>query len=280
VYTSPATTYTVWPGAAAQTITLNAHLPKGKYRIRAIRSGGANVPAFFHHGTSAFVYGAAQDITIQRQIGVAQYGPFFSWVIGDYNNCPRIRVRADVAASCSGVFLPVSLSYFEAEKSGNNVVLEWATQSEKDNAEFLLERSMDGINFTTIARYEGAGTTELPQSYAHIDRDAPKTILYYRLAQRDIDGQVSFSEIKVVNNSGMAEVSISPNPFAQVAVVTFRNISVSKMKILTVQGKVIQENTVENHQNFLEIGSGLSSGFYILELQSDDQSVQYKFVKE
>src|SRR5690606_35989287 len=104
----------------------------------------------FHHATSAFPYGSAQDLTITRQMGVSEYGPFYRWVIGDYNGCPRIPVRAEVAASCSPVFLPVEMLYFDVEKNGTDALLQWGTASEKNNDRFEIERSLDGVDFKSI----------------------------------------------------------------------------------------------------------------------------------
>lgn len=280
VYTSPTTTYTVWPGATAQVIPLNAHLAIGKYRMRAIRVGGANDPAFFHHNTSAFPYGSAQDLTITRQRLVAQYGPFYSWVIGDYNACPRIRVRAEVAASCSAIFLPVDMIYFNAEKSENDVVLEWATGSEKDNDFFSVQRSLDGINFTTLGTVNGNGTSLSLESYGYVDKAAPKATLYYRLAQHDIDGDVTHSPIKIVRNDLDMEISVVPNPFANNAKLNVSGATGEiQLKIYDINGKLVQ-SLVRNTDDEITIGNNLASGFYIIEAVNNSSIGQYKFIKE
>jgi GH18 family chitinase len=279
VYTSPSTTYAVWPGAAAQVITLNAHLPVGKYRMRPIRVGGANVPSFFHHNTSAFPYGSAQDLTITRQIGVAQYGPFYSWVIGDYNACPRIRVRAEVAASCSPVFLPVEMIYFNAEKNGEDVLLEWGTGSEKANDYFAIERSLDGINFKTVGKVEGSGTQLVRQSYGYVDSNVPDGILYYRLAQYDLDGKVTYSPIKIIDNKSGLAISVAPNPFTTSTSVFVKGVSgLVQLRVFDLQGRVVQSFSKEAGE--LEIGNNLESGFYIVEVASNSSVVRYKIIKE
>lgn len=279
VYTSPTTTYNVWPGAAAQVITLNAHLPVGKYRMRAIRVGGANVPAFFHHNTSAFPYGSAQDLTITRQIGVAQYGPFYSWVIGDYNACPRIRVRAEVAASCSPVFLPVEMIYFNVEKNDQDVWLEWGTASERNHNYFAIERSLDGIHFTVIGKVNGTGTNMARQSYGYVDSNAPHEVLYYRLAQYDLDGTVTYSPIKIIDNKNGLEVSIAPNPFAHSTSVFVKEVSGSvQLRVFDLQGKLVQ--SLSKDAGALEIGNNLEPGFYIVEVAANSSVARYKIIKE
>ena len=280
VYTSPTTTYNVWPGAAFQVITLNAHLPVGKYRMEAVKSGGTNIPSFFHHNTSAFTYGSALDLSITREIGVSQYGPFYSWVIGEYNGCPRIPVRAEVATSCSPIFLPVELIYFNAEKNENNVLLEWATSSERDNNYFGIERSSDGIHFTQIGTVNGNRNSQNKQDYSYADLNVPKEILYYRLAQYDLDGKVSYSSIKTVNNSSDMELSVAPNPFTNTTSLFIAGAKgLVQIKVLDLQGKILQSFSKDAGEEII-VGNNLSAGFYIIEATNNSSVVKYKVVKE
>ena len=280
VYISPVTTYTVWPGAAAQVITLNAHLPVGKYRMRAVKSGGANTPVFFHHNSAAFMYGAAQDLTITRQIAVGQYGPFYSWAIGDYNSCPRVRVRAEVAASCSPVFLPVEMIYFNAEKEENDVQLEWATVSERNNSYFAVERSLDGINYKVIGKVDGNGTSEMAQSYNYKDSNVPKEIVYYRLAQYDFDETVAYSSVKIVDNRKDLQVIIAPNPFSSTTSVIISGARGKfQLRVYDLHGKQVQQQTGEAGEE-ITIGQGIETGFYIVEISGANSVSRYKIIKE
>ncbi len=280
VYTSPTTTYAVWPGAAAQVITLNAHLAIGKYRMMPIKIGAGNVPAFFHHSTSAFWYGSALDLTITREIGTAQYGPFYSWVIGEYNGCPRIRVRAEVAATCSPIFLPVDMTYFEADKEENDVLLQWGTSSEIVNDYFAIERSFDGVTFKQIGTVNGSGTTQTHQSYGYVDVNAPKETLYYRLGQYDFDGKVSYSPVKIIDNKNAIQFSVAPNPFNSSASVIVKGArGTVQVKLYDLQGKVVQ-SLLKDVEEEISVGQNLSPGFYIIEVAGSNFVSQYKVVKE
>jgi len=280
VYTSPVNTVSGWPGLGiAFVVPLNAQLSIGKYRMRASKSGTV-VPTFFHNLTSAFPYSPAQDLSITRQIGTGQYGPFYSWVIGEYNGCPRIPVRAEVAASCSPIYLPVDMIYFEVEKNENDVLLEWATSSERTNDHFGIERSLDGIHFTLLGTMDGNGTSQTIINYSYVDTNVPNEILYYRLAQYDVDGKVAYLPIKIVNNKNGLEVTVAPNPFTNSTslYITGAHGSV-QIRVLDLQGKVVQSLSKDAREEII-VGASLSTGFYIVEVTNNALVTRYKVVKE
>ncbi len=76
--------------------------------------------------------------------------------------------------------LPVTLSYFRAERTVEGVAIRWTTESEIDNAGFniLRSRTKDGtfkvVNPTLI---EGAGTTGERHTYTWIDTTAKPDIV-------------------------------------------------------------------------------------------------------
>src|SRR5579875_2066218 len=71
----------------------------------------------------------------------------------------------------------------------------WTTGSETQNLYFDLERSADGVSWTSIATVKGAGTTTTKTSYEAIDYSPLRTDAYYRLKQVDISGSFSYSNI-------------------------------------------------------------------------------------
>ncbi|TQE95590.1 MAG: hypothetical protein FKY71_17035, partial [Spiribacter salinus] len=136
--------------------------------------------------------------------------------------------------------LPVELSAFDATLSGEDAVLVWETVSEANNAGFEVQRangSVDqsvetshwgvstGTTWQTIARLEGAGTTDTPQSYRFTDTEMPYAAdsLRYRLRQIDTDGTESFSEpVTIARQVTQAELLPTyPNPASGQATVRF-----------------------------------------------------------
>lgn len=109
--------------------------------------------------------------------------------------------------------LPIELVNFSAECNYPQIVLKWTTQSETNNDYFILEKSSDGINFTSVAVIPGAGNSSITQNYSYTD-NINTADLYYRLKQVDYSGEYSYSDIinpdcKTQTDSHFSEISFS-----------------------------------------------------------------------
>ena len=97
--------------------------------------------------------------------------------------------------------LPVELTRFTAESRSDDVLLRWATASERNNAYFAVQSSPDGARYTTVGKVGGHGSTSSPQAYAwtdaHVDRYAAE-VVYYRLVQVDADSSKHYSPVRTV----------------------------------------------------------------------------------
>ncbi len=75
-------------------------------------------------------------------------------------------------------------------------MLQWSTESERQNEGFEVERSENLLNWTGVSWVPGAGTSTRAQTYAYRDEDVlPGQTYYYRLRQRDFDGQYHTSKV-------------------------------------------------------------------------------------
>lgn len=118
--------------------------------------------------------------------------------------------------------LPVVLTSFGAAPQGTGVALGWATASEQHNAGFEVQRSADGVAFTTLATVAGQGTTERAHTYGYLDAAPLRTTSYYRLKQLDIDGAFTYSPVVAVQAvASTAALSVYPNPTADRTTVTW-----------------------------------------------------------
>lgn len=79
--------------------------------------------------------------------------------------------------------LPIKLLAFQAEaKEEGYVMISWYTAKEMDVDSFIVERSMDAINFSEIGRVKAAGNSDNLLAYALVDKNPPANqVAYYRL---------------------------------------------------------------------------------------------------
>jgi hypothetical protein len=98
----------------------------------------------------------------------------------------------------TAVPLPIILTRFTAARRGNQALLQWQTGVEENTSNFIIERSADGAQFTTIGTIAAAGNSNKPLNYAFTDLAPGKNTNYYRLKQTDLDGHFTYSPIKVL----------------------------------------------------------------------------------
>jgi len=95
-------------------------------------------------------------------------------------------------ATKGGTLLPVELTSFSAKKTGEVVEIKWGTASEINSKIFIVERSIDGINFEEILETRGAGNASESQFYQEIDFFPNEGVNYYRLKQIDYNGAYEY----------------------------------------------------------------------------------------
>ena len=185
----------------------------------------------------------------------------------------------------SAIILPIELIDFTANCLDNNntVQLNWRTASEKNNKEFIIERSRDGINFEPINRVLGNGNSLIINSYQIIDDDfnyGLNETVYYRLKQVDYDGKINYSKIISVNDCNIKtnNFEIYPNPTD--GILYINNITKLKnIEILNSLGQVVVSETIDNNKNSIDL-SKLSNGLYFLKaVVLNYKIIKIKFVK-
>jgi hypothetical protein len=185
--------------------------------------------------------------------------------------------------------LPVTLTKFSVSKSGNDALLSWTTVTEINNDHFEIERSADGIYFTTIGTVAGSGNSSQLRNYQFTDQleESSATIIYYRLKQVDIDGKSAYSKIVALrlNNLVIKNYSVYPNPFT-----SDLKIQISSQKESGVlvqihnaagQLEITQKANLQSGDNIIIVQNlgALSPGLHLMKIVSPDGIVTEKIMK-
>jgi hypothetical protein len=92
--------------------------------------------------------------------------------------------------------LPIELVSFDGFNHINYNYLTWVSATEVNNDYYLLERSVDGINWVEITKKYSIGTLNTPTFYDYSDHTYINgEINYYRLSQVDYDGKKVYFNI-------------------------------------------------------------------------------------
>lgn len=180
--------------------------------------------------------------------------------------------------------LPVSLISFDAQPLSGAVKLVWATSNEENNDKFIIEKSYNAVEWSSIGEVKGAGNSDVVNNYALLDAQPQIGIQYYRLKQMDANGQFSYSEIKPVrfDRNGEVKLSVYPNPssgFLSVNLPSNENED-ANVRVLNALGQVVLE--VEHISGaFVNLDlSQLSSGIYSVEVAYDGSIQNVKIIKQ
>jgi hypothetical protein len=102
-------------------------------------------------------------------------------------------------AQVDSVQFPVSLYSFEARLSNNTTALKWKTACYVSYANFKIEKSSNGITFSTINSFT-ADRLRCQQPFTFIDSTINTGNIFYRINAGDIDGHFYQSKIIKVDN--------------------------------------------------------------------------------
>ncbi|MEO6489098.1 MAG: right-handed parallel beta-helix repeat-containing protein [Ferruginibacter sp.] len=108
---------------------------------------------------------------------------------------PYIGSAPDRGAYENGTVLPVKLVDLTASLRPAGVLLQWATVTEVNSDFFLVESSIDGINFSSLGTVNSNGNSTIRMEYNFTDISPKPGINYYRLKMVDRDGQYEYSTI-------------------------------------------------------------------------------------
>lgn len=187
----------------------------------------------------------------------------------------------------STTVLPVELVNFSVQLQANNQVLvKWLSTTELNLASYNVQRSIDVVNFSTVATVTPKGASNYQISDDITTTNLPSTI-YYRLETVDKDGSKSFSSIVAVtvNNDAKLHLNIYPNPVRTTlkAQVTTLKAGIATITVTDVQGKVMVKQTSQlalgTSQIVVDIAN-LASGNYLMQISGTDLHLQQPFVKE
>lgn len=183
---------------------------------------------------------------------------------------------------CVSRVLPVTLTKFFStwRQNGRVLTLNWQTASEKNNAAFMVERSVDGLEFTRLQQVPGAGNSTSPRSYAVVDEAPLEQLAYYRLKQIDYDGTTMTSSIIPVQPladgaAGWLVATSTPRQFRVLA----PQGTAGQLQVLDVMGRVVHRQTLGT-DNLVVMPSALSAGVYLYRLTTPGGQLSQRLVLE
>ena len=195
----------------------------------------------------------------------------------------------DLAFELVGFLLPVELVAFEGLVDDGDVVLQWETASETNNAGFEVQHLTRQNDWEVIIFIEGAGTTLEAQTYTYRIADLQPGQQTFRLKQIDFDGAFEYSpEVEVlIEVPGAYTLHVPyPNPFQRsarfdVAVPSTQQVRITLHDITGRQVQPLFDGEIPAHRmHTVHIdGSELSDGVYLYHISGETFETYGKIAK-
>jgi hypothetical protein len=169
----------------------------------------------------------------------------------------------------------------------SKALLKWEVGNVLDNDRFEIERSTNGINFTTVGSVPNnsgfAGAAASVYNFSD-NFDAAKGTIYYRIKQVDKDGRFSYSKtIKLLaDNSAKEKITLRSNPVtSDLIVLNEHHVQVTTINIVDASGKIVASKIIKKADSIIRYNvQQLPAGYYIAMIASSDGNTALAFIKQ
>jgi hypothetical protein len=182
------------------------------------------------------------------------------------------------AGFSNGTILPLEMTNFIGEQVNGANQLSWTTLSEESTIKFVIERSENADDFTSIGEVAAKGARNSGADYSFLDEKAGTGIHYYRLKAVDVDGNVSYSEMIALGTKGaISNFNVYPNPAANEIHFAYQLLQANTqatLKVYSMTGALMHaEVLTKNTQEYLLDTRDYQNGLYFYEILSGGQKL-------
>jgi hypothetical protein len=184
------------------------------------------------------------------------------------------------------IALPTTLLSFRGQlQPGGLANLQWTTTDEVPGLQFAVERSDDGVHYTTIGTLPGAAVAGNGASYQFTDPTPVAAQSYYRI-QMTSNSISQYSGLVLLSNTNISfDVRTVQNPFIDQInmVMTAPSTGTATITLIDLFGRSLRRmiqpvNQGLNSMSIYGLGS-LPAATYALQIQYGDHLVSQKVVK-
>ncbi len=161
---------------------------------------------------------------------------------------------------------------FKGVPAGNLISqLDWSTSLVINNTHFDIERSLDGVIFSSIGTVEVGEKTDHISSYQFFDKEAVAGDNYYRLMQVNPQGTSEYSPVRIVNFAPKTfAVTCTPNPADDFLQLDIQSpVEIKNITLTDASGRIVmdEKNNNKNFNTRLDVRL-LNAGIYTLVIET------------
>lgn len=185
----------------------------------------------------------------------------------------------------AGAPLPVNFANVKAYSKGTGVQLDWSNMTETDVLNYVVERSSNGVDFSTVANVMAKQNDGGKADYGFYDA-TPAAVNYYRIKSLEGNNTKKYSVIvKVDTKAVKADVVLYPNP------VTGNTLSLQAtaldkgqytVRVMSVNGQQVYAKSMTHAggavTSSIELPSTVKPGMYTLQIAGGSTVINKSFI--
>jgi hypothetical protein len=234
----------------------------------------ANVKAYYFAGTAA----------TQTDIPVNAKGRYVRVQLKTQNYLNLAEVQVFGCAAPVAALVNKNVLTIQGQQEGNKALINWVSENNKTVDYFTLEK----INLTTgdfetveIVKNNPAQEVGYFTSYDNVPAQGEN---FYRIKRVSTNGDVLFSDVKMLVFSNLETITVSPNPARDVLTITFDKTYTDKaidLTLVNIDGKSVITQHIDKLQtesHTLDIANHTSDGMYMLVIKAKGKRDVFKQV--
>jgi hypothetical protein len=236
----------------------------------------SNAPAEENGNLSDDVSGTFRFIT-PSQVDVIPYdnGYYAEYQVSNFS-----EFWINSGGAGQNVPLPLVLGEFTATKVNQHGLLQWTTYQEVNTDKFIVERSADGMNYTTIGSVAASENSTTVKKYQFTDEQLAQGINYYRIKLLDKDGKYTYSPVRKINYTDADfTVSIKPNPVTKGIAYITTSANCTRIELRDATGRLVKTATASGMQHQLHV-EHVARGMYFVTVVTDSGNKVEKIIIE
>lgn len=174
----------------------------------------------------------------------------------------------------------VEMVVVNAKSSQGKNLITWSTASEKDNGKFVVERSVNGLNFVPIGEVKSVGTSQTLNNYSFTDANLKGSVNYYRIKAIDMADKESTSKVVAVASKGSLAVNATRSEEGSKINIASDSEGAATIRIYNTNGQVVANQVISTTSGVSEHVVNLNQcGMFIVNVTKGQSTVSTKIFR-
>ena len=180
----------------------------------------------------------------------------------------------------------VTINNLKVYHKTHGIEIEWTNLSEKDIANYAVERSAEGHSFVSIAIKTPFSNRGGRADYDFFDEHPLQYLNFYRIRVQETSGTITYSEVLNIKSSeAKAAVKIYPNPVTNhTFVLSIKHAKLGKynLEIFNAGGQMVYHNELniqdQSQTQTINLPSSMLPGAYFLVISNKKGKITKKLI--